>query len=313
MTGSTTVQMIKWVALCVAAILGAGPIGSNVNAQELWDWDSTQVAAELRMRTALLSAPSVRPADAWTWTKIVLFANDYSTWRANKERAEQILMQSSGGEVDGYHGMKWLYHPWRAEWRGTGIHDFFEGWSEDSLAWVFAERDLAAALRRDRDLQFAPHASGAFNPALPEAIPNRWNGVFWTVGVLFLFLNVFWAYRNLGLIRVRAQHFHHPLLQSLEDQITRNAPDNMTPLLISALEFELSGEKWSQRFKAPQLIAGLSRKQRLLLHLILDGYNMEDCAEFLQVSKGHLYNQRWELRRIMGLGEHEAFKEVLKD
>ena len=54
----------------------------------------------------------------------------------------------------------------------------------------------------------------------------------------------------------------------------------------------------------------LSERQRLFLYLIIQGHAAKECADYFDVSLGHWYNQRSELRSLCGLDEGESFEQL---
>ena len=101
-------------------------------------------------------------------------------------------------------------------------------------------------------------------------------------------------------------------MSSLEESIKHQRQTSTTLLEISALEFELTGSQFKEKLKDPDAWDRLARKQQLLLYLVLEGYGMEECAEYFGVSKGHIYNKRWEFRRLFDLDEAADFTTLLK-
>lgn len=88
------------------------------------------------------------------------------------------------------------------------------------------------------------------------------------------------------------------LLNAIESQINS---ENFSPhfeIQLSQLEFEF---KPSSNFSDDDDYASLTDQQRLILHFASRDFELNQVADYLSISKGHLYNERSAIRRKLNL------------
>lgn len=174
--------------------------------------------------------------------------------------------------------------------------------------YAHAQSELTAERKKLKDLVAPDIEELVKPPANPPSVPVI---PFALSAVVMVGISVF------KIIRSKRGHLAHqintddPVIKDIDDRI-RNEASHLYELAISQLEFKLTEETFKNSLNKSLIWNELSNRQKLLLYLLLQGYSAEDCAEFLQISKGSIYNQRSELRRLFKLNNDEPFASILK-
>ncbi len=296
-------------AAFVVALSGCLPTG---RAQALLQWDSLELRIELATQTQNLQAPSADDGDVWAWTEIVLYHGAYATWMEHKERAETLLSEEHLEASLPAPYLRWLYGPWRHEWSRFQLGAYHPDWSEDTTAFVYSRRFLLHDVHAQSSA-FRPNAVEQLSTiAPPPPKRERLQVALFIASVALIVLNLF--------LRRQLKKTHHSMgsnstptsFKALEQLIETGEPSKASRTMIRAMHFDLFDGELKSQIKDASLLNRLTKKQQLLLFLILAGSSSEECAEHLGVSIGHIYNQRSSIRKILELDDTEAFETLLK-
>lgn len=100
------------------------------------------------------------------------------------------------------------------------------------------------------------------------------------------------------------------IIAQLKELLQDGSQPRRYQIALSELKLSLFQKSIEDTFKSKSLWDQLSERQRLFLYLIIQGHAAKECADYFDVSLGHWYNQRSELRSLCGLDEGESFEQL---
>lgn len=277
-----------------------------------WEWDSLRLDAELRtLEYRILEESSPAPDAIAIWTTLLLEFDMFEYWiGADSIRAKSYQMQEFPSPA-----LRTLYSPKNEGGDESAFAGLISIWGQDRFSWELAQSIHAfhGALERS-DLGLDRTKSRL------ETIQRQRNLRFYFVpflllssGLLLLVLVIRFVGNRTILFPEPNVDRDPPIVRKIRKLIAEQNGGVDLRLSLSELELILFRDAITGQLKDAEQWNELGERQQLLLFLMMKGHGLDECAQYLGLSKGHVYNQRTELRRIFGLNEGAELDQVWKD
>lgn len=296
--------------LCLVAWVQAN--GGVEIPRNYWEWDSLRVYAELRtLEYRILEESPSNPEIIAAWNMLLLEFNMFEYWI----RADSIRAKSHQIEAFSSPALRTLYSPHLKFGEDPAFVGLISIWGQDRFSWELAQsihafhgalersnlgldntQSRLQAIERERNLRFD------FTPILLSL-----SGLLFLVLVIRIFSNRMILFPKANVDK------DPPIVRKIRELIAEKRGSSDLRLSITELELILFKDSIVGQLKDAEQWNVLGERQQLLLFLMVRGHGLDECARYLGLSKGHVYNQRTELRRIFGLNEGADLDQVWRD
>lgn len=242
------------------------------------------------------------------WSDLALDSGKFEAWNAVKPNINRGQIPSQMLTPQAYLLFAWELDT--ADW--VSLSKLAHSSGIDKFQWRLAGH-LRTKLLDDESRRSALSLG---HPALEKLNPDTEEDstlVLMLTGSFILFMLCVMALaRRLRRDRIRLQQdLPTPeIISQLKELLKSGSEPQRYQIALSELELSLRHKAIEEAFKNKSLWNQLSEKQRLLLFLVVKGHAAKDCADYFEVSLGHWYNQRSELRSLCGLNEEESFDQL---
>lgn len=242
------------------------------------------------------------------WSELAFESNRFGEWCALKSKINRTRITEERLTPPSRLLFNWDFDT--TQWVGLSKLAYASG--IDNLQWRIAghfQRKWLDELSTQGKLVPANPAIQELEPIANETLPVVW--IF--TGTLCL-LTIAAGAQARRRIRYKArlkQDLPTPaIITRLKELLQDGSNQRIYDIALSELELCLFHQSIEGAFKNKSLWNQLSEKQRLLLYFIMKGHAVADCADYLQVSVGHLYNERSKLRSLCGLEEGDSLEQI---
>jgi DNA-binding CsgD family transcriptional regulator len=291
-----------------ALLFGLAPIGSIQGFSKSVADTSEQIAL-LEHLTAQLRENRPTTEQINQWSTLALSLNEIALWQSLKEHVTWPADSQSHMSNEA-----WLLFNFELDTNKIGgLAPLAASMGQDTLKWQLAKY---AQIQGQRITQYK-RTRHLIAPEFEELSPHPTTSSQLPIILLALSFLMMMGISLVKILRSKREksssqiNTNHPIINDIQDRL-RQEQSNQYSLAISQLELKIHEKTLENSLKEQQTWVELSNRQKLLLYLLLQGHSAEDCAEFLQISKGHIYNQRSELRRLFKLNNDDPFSSILK-
>lgn len=242
------------------------------------------------------------------WSELALESERFGEWSALKSKMNRTRITAEMLTPPARFLFTWDFDT--TQWVGLSKLAYVSG--IDDLQWRIAghfQRKWLDELSTQRKLLPAHPALQELEPVANETLPV----VRILTGTLSL-LTIAAVAQAIRRMRYKArlqQDLPIPaIITRLKEILHDGSEQQQYHMALSELELCLFHQSIEGAFKNKSLWNQLSEKQRLLLYFIKKEHSVADCAEYLQVSVGHLYNERSKLRSLCELEEGDSLEQM---
>lgn len=298
MPRALNVQRTAWISILLI---------STASAQKL---DTSALGREDRFAqlSEQLKKGTIDPGELNEWSGLALDSSRFDEWSTLKPNINPGLIPTE--MLTPYASLLFTSALDTTQW--ISLSKLAHASGIDEIQWR-----LAGYLRTKwPDEEYRKSAFSRGHPALQELVPETKEtaSLQFMLTASFILLTLY----AIALARKRARNKYSveqdlptpAIIAQLKELLNDGSQPQRYQIALTELELSLFYQSIEGEFKNKSLWNQLSEKQKLLLFLILRGHAVTDCADYFEVSVGHLYNQRSELRGICGLVDGESFEQL---
>lgn len=274
-------------------------------------WDSARFETELQILTWRLEDGSITQDEVIQWSEMLLSENRFDFWLEKKQRAERHFKEIGLPQVSIHRSLNWLYAPMRDSLISLELQPHFNSGNEDRAAWMAAlgqfQLDLLTLDPEVLAYSFSAVEHLKAQKSSPAFQLNKWLPWLTLFSFLALVLQV------IKFLRTSVSKHTGPPSQrfaSLRKHIELNRPDEYSRMAILELTFHIRRNEIVENIRQKNLWEELSERQKLALWFFHEDCSVDDSAKYLEISKGHLYNMRSELRRHFKLKDEDPITHI---
>jgi hypothetical protein len=304
-----------WCILLVLMATAVGRAGANQLVgsfeQRRLEWnamDSRMRDLRFEILQHALSSETPQKQALYEWAESLISTGRDSLWMTQKNQIEEAFQKSAG--------------PWDHasshfcildNWLGRTM-DVPNALADDDVHAVVWEL-FKAEFERNRD-RFGKSLKGTSMPSMElESVPNPlpwWRVVCLVLLILGMVGWLVWdAIHRKEDAKALAQAAIHPVLESIRLQVTSEPASVERVKDVDFAELKLGFSPLQPLADRDPKWSKLSFSELTLLHLLFRGHTMLECSEFLNKSKGHIYNQRSKIRKMLEVPEELELKDFI--
>ena len=238
------------------------------------------------------------------WSDLALTLNKFELWKALKQGLNLDAPPAGSLTPHAHFLLSWELDT--IKWSGFSKLAQVKG--IEAVQWHYAKAVRAEWLEASEFTSNSDKVNEGLQAIEPiaESSIRLATGLTWSLIVLVL------SFLTLGAMNWRSKSQNKrattlPIIDRLKHLLQDTTQSNQYQIALSELELFLMRASIERSLGKDSAWHRLSEKQRLLLYLIVQGHAAQDCAEYLQISVGHLYNQRSELRKLFGIKDGDSF------
>lgn len=291
-------------SLCGAAF-AASPVEELMEFVErvnVWtELDSLEMRSEYSRLETNAGAANSNDLDVLVWLEAMALIDARDIWLRNAEGIRQRVLRMKAedfGSLSHLRLLKFIYSP---RFKQPPFQDDF---NREEFAWSMFRAEL---LKNKANL--ASLANSLSDDIPPPRPSTAVLGKFWAIGggllaVLgcLLFYQE-WRKHQKEVANLDVDDFNKDQFEL--KQFHSRKRDVRLVIELNRIEWKLGLSPLQAQFTFNPKWSKLSSNQSLLLHLLYRGHSVDECAEFLGLSRGHVYNQRSKIRSILALTDQD--------
>lgn len=293
--------MVIRIMLSTLCVLGCSAILLAYDLPvKYWELDSARVESELEsIEFRMLNEEGVSFQLLEAWSTLLLEFELRDRWLLKQRNFIESCSDSMTTNP-----MRLLYSPWMGPEDSVLFRPFIEVMGAETFRWQLAlYRHQAAQVQTRDQMSLRSNALGLESLNLSAGSCTRWDVIIMILMALQIMALLYLLVKHKSVFWRGSNHIVPPVVTRLNQWLAAGDKQSVALLALSELELILYRDEVADRFHSTATWLNLPEKQQLIFFLLLKGHDLDDCAEYLQCTKGHLYNQRTALRKLFELPE----------
>lgn len=262
--------------------------------------DSTEQRAELTRLESIFRSSDCTDLDVLVWAEAIVLVEEQDLWNETAEEMRLKFLRMPTDEFAALSHFNLLKHIYSSEFKDPPFHPEFD---QHEFAWKVFRAQLLSNIANETSLL------NSILDAVPPPRPPSFKTQFWAFGGGFFTLFAFLLFLQEWRKRTSNMPDSETDMSQKDDlELNRflgRKRDVRLVIELDRLEWKLGMSPLQTHLGSNSKWSKLNSSQTLLMHLLYRGHSVEEYAEFLGLSRGHVYNQRSKIRTILALSEEE--------
>lgn len=305
---------ITWLLSCICCaqfVQGQSVPDFSTFGERIHYWktlDSVSFREEYTVQTNRLRNGKLTKQSVLEWAESTALLKDKSNWDRHFGALDSLLVTQEGGWDSGLLHFRIL----NASAQSYLPPPHLVQWEKRDVVWSLFNGQLTQ--------QIGQFGSSITDHSQLQLIPSPPPVFSWTSACIALVIALisavllgwtFWLTRSRNQARVDS--IKNPLLIDIQRTILSGTPDARQIIHIDYVEFKLGMSPLQPLIDKNKQWGQLNHADLGMLHLILRGHSMENCAQFLEKTKGHMYNQRSKIRHALSVPADMDFAAFIRE